>query len=496
MRLESPIGLVFKRVTVFQFGAPNMSDSRDTEHLPDVPKKLAERIDDLPDHLRTGETIVGNGEIELTSEHPVSVVEYFLAVHTDEWSKWTYRDYSYDLTRFLEYCEYAGLDDLSELSSRDLEGFKQWRKRDDNIGLATLHGQLANIRVFIRWCGTMEIVDSGLADEIDMPDLDDSDIVSYTRLDPETAERIIEYHSQFEYVTREFAEFVLMWTVLVRLGDVRSLDLDNYHREEGYIELEHDLEEDTPLKNGESDVEGEGGEREINLPDWVCEILNTYIDGTDDANHPRRIEVEDEYGRRPLFTTRYGRVSVSTLRRDLYRITQPCRHGASCPHDMDPELCEARNDNNLFSRCPSNVSPHPVRRGGICHQLKEGVPKDTICERADVSRKVLNKHYDLRTKEEARRQRRTELRKHLEGYDSVPQNSRDNPSLLEREIPVASDLGAIMSSCVETPNCKPSWPRLAKGVVGYTAFVLMTGLNFALLGIGFDPIAWELLVEL
>jgi hypothetical protein len=90
-------------------------------------------------------------------------------------------------------------------------------------------------------------------------------------------------------------------------------------------------------------------------------------------------------------------VSKSTLRRDLYRITQPCRYGAGCPHDRDPEHCESRLDNNLLSTCPSNVSPHPIRRGGICDQLKQGVPKDTICERADVSRKVLNKHYDLRT---------------------------------------------------------------------------------------------------
>jgi hypothetical protein len=99
---------------------------------------------------------------------------------SEQQSKWPYRDYSYDLARLLEYCEYADVSDLSELSSRDLEGFKQWRTRDANIGLAPLHGQLDNIRVFIRWCGTIEIFDSGLADEIDMPDIDTSDIVSYS----------------------------------------------------------------------------------------------------------------------------------------------------------------------------------------------------------------------------------------------------------------------------------------------------------------------------
>ncbi|WP_135535631.1 tyrosine-type recombinase/integrase [Halostella pelagica] len=419
------------------------TDDENIAHLPDLPAKLASRINNVAVSPGDDETIVGNGEIELTSEHPVSVVEYFLAVHVDEWSESTYKDYSYDLTRFLEYCEYADHDDLTELSSRNLQGFKQWRKRDENVGLASLHGQLANIRVFIRWCEKLELVDVGLADEMDLPDLDPSDIVSHTRLEQESAERILKYHQQFDYVTREFAEFALMWAVLTRLGGVRSLDLDNYDRDEGFIVLEHRPEEGTPLKNGESEVEGEGGEREINLPEGTCDILNTYIDGAGDPNQPKRIEVEDEHGRKPLFTTKYGRVSESTLRRDLYRVTQPCRYGQSCPHGIDPATCENRNDNDLISKCPFNVSPHPVRRGGICYQLKQGVPKDTICERADVSRKVLNKHYDLRTKEEARQQRRDELRKHLEGYEDAPQETNKDSSLLRRELPLVADLVSV-----------------------------------------------------
>jgi hypothetical protein len=329
-----------------------------------------------------------------------------------------------------------------------------------------------------------------------MPDLDPSDIVSYTRLGSTAAERILEYHGQFDYVTREFAEFALIWSVLLRLGDVRSLDMENYNREEGYIELEHSREEETPLKNGESEVEGKGGEREINLPDWVCEILNTYIDGTGDPNQPKRIDSEDEHGRNPLFTTKFGRVSKTTLRRDLYRITQPCRYGEACPHDMDPETCDARNDNDLHSRCPSDVSPHPVRRGGICHQLKEGVPKDLICERADVSRKVLNKHYDLRTKEEARKQRREELRKHLEGYDEPSQDPARSPSKLEKELPLIADIHAITNDSLTSASHAPTQSRAVTGLVGYVAFVALLGLNLGLLGIAFDPLAWELIIDL
>lgn len=470
-----------------------MSEDEDTElTLPDLPEELADRIAEKPRELE-GEMIVGNGEVTLLSEHPVSVVEYFLSVNADEWAEWTYKDYSYDLTRFLEYCEYTGRDDLSTLSSRDLVGFKEWRKKDGNIGLATLHGQLANIRVFIRWCEQVEIIEKGLADKIEMPDLDPSDIVSYTRITSEQAHQIIDYYGQFEYVPREFAEFALMWGVLCRLGGVRSLDLESYNREEGYIELKHKPDEGTPLKNGESEVEGEGGEREINLPDWLCDILNRYIDGTGDPEHPKRIEVEDEYGRKPLFSTKYGRVSESTLRRDLYRVTQPCRYGRECPHDMDPDGCDARNDNNLLSQCPSAVSPHPVRRGGICHQLKQGVSKDIICERADVSRKVLNRHYDLRTKEEARRQRRKELRKHLEGYEEP---GHEMSTRFQDQIPLLTDIASANEKVDAALNRKATHVRAGKALAGYVAYVALLGFNFGLMGIRFDPIAWELILNL
>ena len=464
------------------------TDEKDEQNLPELPEKLAKRIEELPHEYQEDEVIIGNGEIELTSDHPVSIVEYFLSVHVDEWASWTYKDYSYDLTRFLEYCEYAGIDDLSELSSRELVGFKEWRKKDGNIGLATLHGQLANIRVLIRWCEQVEIIESGVADDIEMPDLDPSDIVSYTRITSEQAQQILDYYDQFEYVPREYAEFALIWGVLCRLGGGRSLDLDNYNREEGYIELEHRPDEDTPLKNGESEVEGEGSERKINLPDWLCDILNRYIDGTGDPEHPKRIEVEDEYGRKPLFTTKFGRVSESTLRRDLYRITQPCGYGEDCPHTMDPDECEARNANDLLSQCPTAVSPHPVRRGGICHQLKKGVPKDLICERADVSRKVLNKHYDLRTKEEARQQRRNELRKHLDGYEQPVQKT---PTTIQEQVPLLGDVAVARTKISNAPTRT----RLGKGIVGYATFVTLLGINFGLLGIGFDPLNWELILN-
>jgi len=458
-----------------------MTDSQNDE--PNLPEKIEYRVEELGEDLKTGDKIVGNGDIELTSEHIVMVVEYFLAIHKDEWAKATYRDYSYDLTRFLEYGEYACLADLSNLSSSNLEEFREWRKQDGNIGLATLHGQLMNVRSMIKWCERNEIVESGLAEQIEMPDLDDSDIVSYVRLQAEVAELILEYNQQFDYVTRQFAEFALIWGVLLRLGDVRSLDLEDYHRDEQYIELTHNREEETPLKNGPGEVENHGGERELNLPDWLCEILNTYIDGTDNPHEPQRIDAEDAFGRKPLFSTKFGRVSDTTLRRDLYRVTQPCQYGEPCPHDMDPEECDAKNSNNHLSKCRSNVSPHPVRRGAICYQLKQGVSKNKICGRADVSLAVLNRHYDLRTKEEARKQRRKELQQHLDGYGEPPQNLSQNDSRIYQELSTFTDRFSDRDNYLPAAAEMPSRARLLNGTAMYAVFVGSLAFDFTLMGL-------------
>lgn len=114
---------------------------------------------------------------------------------------------------------------------------------------------------------------------------------------------------------------------------------------------------------------------------------------------------------------------------------------------------------------------------------------------ADVSRKVLNKHYDLRTKEEARKQRRDELRKQLEGYEETSRESESDKSLLRREFPLFTDLLSAADNSINSPWNTSNQGRVMKGIVGYSVFVALLGLNFGLMGIGFDPIAFEITVN-
>jgi len=82
--------------------------------------------------------------------------------------------------------------------------------------------------------------------------------------------------------------------------------------------------------------------------------------------------------------------------------------GRDCPHDREVDSCQA-TDHDDASKCPSSVSPHPIRRGSITHYLNSDVPETAVGDRANVSQDVLERHYDQRTKREKMEQRRQYL---------------------------------------------------------------------------------------
>jgi len=78
-----------------------------------------------------------------------------------------------------------------------------------------------------------------------------------------------------------------------------------------------------------------------------------------------------------------------------------------CPHDKDPSTCEYM-DSRRASECPSSHSPHGIRRGALTRMLRNGTPEEIVGDRSNVSRDVLEQHYDRRTERE-----RMELRRDL-----------------------------------------------------------------------------------
>lgn len=320
---------------------------------------------------------------------PKRAVERYLKERRPEVSESTHRNHRYALRRFVEFSDKAGLDDISELDGLDIHDFKIHRRENGNINEVTLYNNLCTLRVFVRWLESMEIVESGLAENMILPSPDDD--ARDETIDPDIAEEILTYLEKFEYATLRHALFAVLWDTGFRIGTARGLDLGDYHPDDKYVEVRHRPDKGTPLKNKQ------GAEREVNLHPWVCEVLDDYI-------QIHRDDVVDDYGRDPLFTSQHGRPVDSNLRANINALTRPCHYSGECPHGRDIETCEATTMSQA-QRCPSSVPPHAIRRSAITAWLNEGHSKELLSDRMNVSTKTLEKHYDARTQSEKRRLR-------------------------------------------------------------------------------------------
>jgi site-specific recombinase XerD len=333
---------------------------------------------------------------ELEPLSPDTAKEMYLDARKQEVSQGTLDGYHYRLVHFIRWCDIEGIDNMNDLTSRQLLQYKTWRRDDGDLKPISLKTQLDTLRIFLRWCGSIDAVESDLHETIEaiIPTLKKTDEQNEVILDTEDAIALLEYQRKFEYASRAHVIMEICWHTGIRLGALYSLDLDDYDAEHEWLEFNHRPATETPLKNGTE------GERMIALNAEICRIIEDWI-----KNH--RHEVEDDYGREPLLTSRNGRIPRTVIRNAVYRVTRPCYY-AECPEGRDPDDCEAGRYPH-YSKCPFNVSPHAIRRGSITHFLTEDVPEKVVSDRMNVGQDVLDRHYDKRSEEVKVEQRRDYL---------------------------------------------------------------------------------------
>lgn len=335
------------------------------------------------------------GPHDLEPLAPRQAKEMYQQERTGEVSERTLQAHHYRLKHFIRWCEQEGIDNMNDVTGRKLHEYRLWRKDDGDLSAVSLRTQLETLRVFIKFCETIDAVPQDLHDKILLPTLSNGDEQRDEILRTEQAEDVIEYLRRFEYASRTHVVLELLWHTGMRLGSLRSIDLKDIDREEQRLRVRHRPGTETSLKNGSE------GERMIALRGDVCEMLDDWID------HQRPAQ-EGEQGRAPLLTTSQGRIAGTTIRETVYKATRPCYYGDGCPHNRDPDKCEG-TEYGYHSRCPSSVSPHSVRRGSITHHLTKDVPEKVVSDRMNVGQDVLDKHYDKRSEEVKVEQRREYL---------------------------------------------------------------------------------------
>jgi len=323
---------------------------------------------------------------DLEPIEPRIAQELFLEHKATECVENTVQSHMYRTNHFVRWCDENDIHNMNDLSGRNLQEFRLCRKDDGDLKKITLNQNMSSIRVFLKWCGSIEAVPADLYEKVMVPRVSPEDERREETLDAERAEEIQEYLATFHYASAEHALFALLWEIGIRIGAANSLDVADFDEEEKRIDLVHRPEEGTQLKNAGS------GERPVALSEELTRTIRYYIEN---SRHERR----DGYGRDPLLTTTHGRMHRTTIRGMVYRVTAPCFRGDSCPGCIDTD----------DRKWPEAVSPHAIRRGSITHYLAEDIPVEIIGDRMNVSRDVLDKHYDRRSEDLKLEQRREYL---------------------------------------------------------------------------------------
>lgn len=328
---------------------------------------------------------------------PAEGIDWYLQEKAQNCSPNTVRSHRSRLGHFERWCDKNEIFNLNELTGRKLQRFKTWRRDDGDLNRVTVKTQMTTLRVFLQWAENIDAVPSNLHEKVEVPNLDKGENQRDRKIDPEEAFEILDYLRKYDYCSRTHVVFELMWHTAARAGEIRALDLDDYHPRNSYLQLKHRPRGNTPLKNKTA------GERLVGLSDEICGLLDDYID-------KERVDVTDEKGREPLITSDQGRLTVGTIRVYIYRVTQPCVYRNSCPKNRTITKCEA-TEHDHYSKCPVNYYPHAIRRGSLTYHLLRDWSKEDVGERANVTPDVLEKHYDRRTDKEKLEQRRSNVEK-------------------------------------------------------------------------------------
>lgn len=323
--------------------------------------------------------------VQLEPLSPEQGVDSYLNHREDELTTNTHGTHRSRLKFFKEWCEANEIHNLNDLSGRDLQEFRAWRK--DSLNKNALASNLETLRVFLDWCVKYDAVRPDLPDKVDIPKVPESEQSRDEKVSAETANEILSHLDQYQYATTVHVCWLLLAGTGLRTSAIRALDLGDFERTEdgAILDLVHRPESDTGLKNQKR------SQRKVFISSEIAEVIEDYVS-------EQRPEVTDDYGRQPLLASR-GRLAASTIREYVYRWTRPCVLNKPCPKGYDEDEiadCEYRQNCHKAAKCPSASSPHTVRRGYITHELNAAVPDDVVGDRCDVTPAVMEKHYDQR----------------------------------------------------------------------------------------------------
>uniref|UniRef100_UPI00374C9725 tyrosine-type recombinase/integrase n=1 Tax=Natronococcus roseus TaxID=1052014 RepID=UPI00374C9725 len=179
--------------------------------------------------------------------HPAEAFEIYLDERRAEVTANTLQAHKYRIGHFLRWCEEKEITDLNSLSGRRLHEYKIWRQKEGDLNAVSVKTQMDTLRVFIKFCESIDAVPPALHEKVLSPKLNHGDNQSNAILTKDVAHNLLDYLYRFEYASFNHVLIRLLWTTGMRVGTAHGLDLEDYDQDDRYLEVRH--RKSTPLKN-------------------------------------------------------------------------------------------------------------------------------------------------------------------------------------------------------------------------------------------------------
>ena len=135
---------------------------------------------------------------------PGEAVKTYLNSRTDISEKTNYAHKS-RLGHFVRWCsdsELGDVDNMNDLTGRDLYEYRIWRREEGGLKPVTVRTQLSTVKVFIKFCESIDAVHDGLSDKIIKPTVEYDDQSRDEILEHDHFKAIQDQLIKYEYASR------------------------------------------------------------------------------------------------------------------------------------------------------------------------------------------------------------------------------------------------------------------------------------------------------
>lgn len=319
------------------------------------------------------------------------VLERFMSERPGDLAQSSVETYRYGINSFKTWMDGEGYT-LQDLDAWTVGEYWTWLRDENDYSESTLESYTKATRAFLKFGGEKNVVQEGLHEHVENYHASKEGRQWDQEVDVERIDEIVEFLERAYPTERNPLIFRLLAKTGLRRSGLRALDVKDV-KYEGGPRLYVRSRENTKLKGRKNH------NRIINISQDLYNDLQAYVED-------RRIDVVDEYGRNPLFTTKNGRVSIGLIVDTVHYYSSPHISGAG---ECQPE-CEVGPNPNKHEtkKCNKSFSPHTLKKYHVTKLRNRGIGFESIGERVATNPDTLRVHYDeSKQKQQADRRKET-----------------------------------------------------------------------------------------